>query len=85
MSCVPRGLDHTAFTCRSRNLAKDYESNKDQVKGTAKNVAGKIQEQAGKLLGNKDQQAKGLQHQAEGKIQQQVGNFKEVVADIKKL
>ena len=32
--------------------------NKDQVKGAAKDVAGKIQEGAGKLVGSKSQQAK---------------------------
>jgi uncharacterized protein YjbJ (UPF0337 family) len=40
--------------------------NKDQVKGTFKDIAGKTQEQAGKLVGNKEQQAKGLLKQAEG-------------------
>ena len=59
--------------------------NKDQVKGAVKDVAGKIQEQAGKLVGDKDQEAKGLQKQVEGQIQQHIGNFKEVVSDIKKL
>ena len=43
--------------------------NKDQVQGTLKDMAGKIQEEAGKLVGSKKQQAKGLKKQAEGKIQ----------------
>ena len=34
--------------------------NKDQVKGMTKDVAGKVQEQAGKLVGSKEQQIKGL-------------------------
>ena len=33
--------------------------NKDQVKGTVKDIAGKMQEEVGKLVGNKEQQVKG--------------------------
>lgn len=55
--------------------------NKDQVKGTAKNIGGKIQEEAGKLVGSDKQQAKGLLNQVEGKMQQKVGNLKEAVKD----
>lgn len=33
--------------------------NKDQIEGAAKDVAGKIQEEAAKLMGNPTQQAKG--------------------------
>jgi len=56
--------------------------NKDQVKGVSKDIAGKIQEEAGKLVGNKEQQAKGLQKQVEGKIEKGVGDAKEAVKDI---
>lgn len=59
--------------------------NKDQVQGAAKNIGGKIQEEAGKLVGSTEQQTKGLMHQAEGKVQQHVGNLKEVVKDIKNI
>lgn len=55
--------------------------NKDQVKGTAKNVAGKIQEGAGKLVGSKAQQAKGLAKQVTGKAQKGFGDVKEAVKD----
>ena len=58
--------------------------NKDQVKGTAKDLGGKIQEKAGKLVGNKEQQAKGLANQVEGKTQQKVGDLKEAVKDATK-
>lgn len=34
--------------------------NKNQVKGVVKDTAGKVQEEAGKLLGSKEQQVKGL-------------------------
>jgi uncharacterized protein YjbJ (UPF0337 family) len=57
--------------------------NKDQVKGAAKDIGGKIQEEAGKLIGSREQEAKGLKRQAEGKIQKGVGDLKEAVADLK--
>jgi uncharacterized protein YjbJ (UPF0337 family) len=55
--------------------------NKDQVKGTLKDIGGKVQEEAGKLVGSTPQQIKGLQHQAEGKAQKKVGDLKEIVSD----
>lgn len=56
--------------------------NKDQVKGEAKDIAGKIQEEAGKLVGSKEQQAKGLEKQVEGKIQKGVGDLKETAKKV---
>jgi uncharacterized protein YjbJ (UPF0337 family) len=55
--------------------------NKDQVKGVSKDIAGKVQEEAGKLFGNKEQQFKGLLHQAEGKAEKRLGDVKELVKD----
>lgn len=58
--------------------------NKDQVKGSAKDVAGKIQEEAGKLVGSKEQQAKGLSKQVSGKAQKGLGDVKQAVEDSNK-
>lgn len=58
--------------------------NKDQVKGAAKEIAGKVQEEVGKLVGNKEQQAKGLGKQISGKAQQIYGDAKEVIKDVSK-
>ena len=55
--------------------------NNDQVKGSLKDAAGKVQEQAGKLVGNEEQQAKGVVKQAEGKVQKTYGDGKENVKD----
>lgn len=55
--------------------------NKDQAKGTAKTLAGKVQERAGKLVGSKEQQAKGLEKQAVGKAQKHGGDAKEALDD----
>jgi uncharacterized protein YjbJ (UPF0337 family) len=58
--------------------------NKDQVKGVARDLAGKVQEEAGKLVGSKEQQAKGLSKQISGKVQKGVGDVKEAVKDLAK-
>ncbi|MDB5934575.1 MAG: CsbD family protein [Massilia sp.] len=55
--------------------------NKDQVKGKAKDIGGKIQEEVGKVVGSNKQQAEGLAKQGEGKVQEKVGNAKEVIKD----
>ena len=53
--------------------------NRDQVKGAAKNVAGKVQQKVGQVTGNKTQQAKGAAKQVEGKVQKGVGNVEQSV------
>ncbi|RVU49393.1 CsbD family protein [Rubrivivax rivuli] len=55
--------------------------NKDQVKGTLKSAAGKVQQATGKVVGSNEQQAKGLKKQVEGQAQKAVGDIKEVVKD----
>lgn len=55
--------------------------NKDQLKGTAKDIGGKVQEKAGEITGSDTQQIKGLKNQVEGKVQKGVGDAKEAVDD----
>jgi uncharacterized protein YjbJ (UPF0337 family) len=55
--------------------------NKDQVKGATKQAIGKVQEQAGKLVGSEEQEAKGLGKQVAGNVQKNVGDAKENVSD----
>jgi uncharacterized protein YjbJ (UPF0337 family) len=56
-------------------------TNKDQVEGTLRDIGGKIQEEAGKLVGSRDQEAEGLKNQAKGKLQKGIGDLKEVISD----
>jgi uncharacterized protein YjbJ (UPF0337 family) len=56
--------------------------NKDQVKGAAKNVAGKVQQQVGKLTGSKEQQIKGLSRQISGQAQKEVGDIKQSIKEL---
>lgn len=53
--------------------------NKDQVKGSVKDAAGKLQEKVGEATGNTDQQDKGVVKQVEGKVQKAYGDVKEVL------
>ena len=55
--------------------------NKDQVKGAAKEVAGKVQRKAGELVGSPEHQAKGAAREVAGKVQGRVGDAKEAVKD----
>lgn len=57
--------------------------NKDQVKGVAKIVAGKVQEETGNLIGSPEQIVKGLTRQVAGKAQKGRGDVKEIIADFK--
>lgn len=58
--------------------------NKDQVKGAAKDAAGKVQAKAGDLVGSHKQEAKGLAKQVEGKTQKAVGDAKEAIKNAHK-
>ena len=58
---------------------KEIQMNTDQVKGVAKDIAGKVQEGVGKAIDSKEQQAKGLEKQVEGKGQETLGDAKEIV------
>lgn len=53
--------------------------NKAQVKGVVKDIAGQVQEKAGKLLGSKEQQVKGLGKQISGKVEKVYGDVKEAI------
>ena len=55
--------------------------NKHQITGTAKNLAGKVQEEVGKLAGSKEQEAKGIHKQVTGNAEKRLGDAKEIVKD----
>ncbi|WP_431104799.1 CsbD family protein [Roseateles noduli] len=55
--------------------------NKDQVKGAAKDIAGKVQQKTGEVVGSTEQQAKGLAKQVDGKAQKAYGDVKEAAKD----
>jgi len=51
--------------------------NRDQVKGTADDVAGKVQRKVGEVTGSTDQQIKGAAKQVEGKVQRGAGDVEQ--------
>jgi len=55
--------------------------NKDQVKGRLNEIGGKIQKNAGEVMGNDSQQARGTEKEIKGKIQKNIGDAKNKVAD----
>ena len=55
--------------------------NKDQIKGSAKDAAGKIQQKVGEAVGSEKQQIKGVEKQVEGKVQKSIGDVKENIRD----
>jgi len=58
--------------------------NKNQVEGSVKDVAGKVQQKVGELTGNANQQVKGAVKQVEGKVQKGVGDVEQAVHDAAK-
>jgi uncharacterized protein YjbJ (UPF0337 family) len=57
--------------------------NKDQVEGRAKEAAGKVQEVAGKVVGNTNQQVKGNINKNVGAAQAKFGDVKRDIKDSK--
>jgi len=55
--------------------------NSNQVKGTAKDVAGKVQRKVGEATGSASQQIKGIGKQIEGKIRKGAGDAEEAAKD----
>jgi uncharacterized protein YjbJ (UPF0337 family) len=58
---------------------EDTDMNDDQIKGKAKDIGGKIQEEVGKVVGSSEQQAKGLGKQVEGKVQEKAGDLRDAI------
>ena len=53
----------------------------DKIKGVANQVGGKIKEETGDLLGNKQMEGEGAAQKIKGKVQQSVGDAKSKVKD----
>jgi uncharacterized protein YjbJ (UPF0337 family) len=51
--------------------------NKDQVEGKVKDVAGRVERQAGEWTGSKEAEVRGAAKQAEGKVQGAWGDVKD--------
>jgi uncharacterized protein YjbJ (UPF0337 family) len=58
--------------------------NKDQVKGAAKDIAGKVQRKVGEVTGSASQQIKGGAKQVEGKLQRGAGDAQQAAENANK-
>jgi uncharacterized protein YjbJ (UPF0337 family) len=56
---------------------------KDTAKGNMKDIAGRVERQAGEWTGDKDLQTEGAKDQAEGKAQNMWGKVKDKARDVK--
>jgi uncharacterized protein YjbJ (UPF0337 family) len=52
---------------------------KDEVKGKAKDIAGRVERQAGEWTGSEEDQLKGAAKQVEGKVQNTFGKAKDAL------
>lgn len=55
--------------------------NKDEIKGGAEKIGGKIQEKVGKATGKPDLEQKGRNEQIKGQVREDVGKLKETLKD----
>ena len=58
--------------------------NRNQVQGTAKDVAGKLQRKVGEITGNKTQGVKGAGKQVEGKLHKGAGDAEQALDRVNK-
>lgn len=58
--------------------------NKDKLKGTIKDIAGKTQQVVGKAIDDKEMQIKGLHKQTEGNVEKIIGSAKQGLKDVLK-
>jgi uncharacterized protein YjbJ (UPF0337 family) len=54
---------------------------KDEIKGKAKDVAGRVERQVGEWTGDNEKQVHGAAKQAEGKVQNAWGKVKDAAKD----
>ena len=74
-------FNHTAGTAPKpdrRRISSMNSSTTDKVKGTAKEVAGKVKEETGKAVGNPNLEDRGTTEKIAGKVERKVGDVKKV-------
>ena len=75
--CDANRQRHSPKRVRRRIRSMD-SSTTDKVKGTAREVAGKVKEETGKAVGNPDLQDRGTTEKTAGKVERKVGDVKKV-------
>jgi uncharacterized protein YjbJ (UPF0337 family) len=72
------GLNYAPSASQKRNPFDMKSSTKDRAKGRAKEIAGKVQEKAGRATGNPRTEDRGSAKKIGGKVQRKVGEVKKV-------
>ncbi len=62
---------------------KENQVNRDQVKGRAKEVAGKVEKTVGRAIGSPKTEIKGIEKEIEGKVQKSIGDVRSELASKK--
>ena len=57
---------------------------KDEIKGKMKDIAGRVERQAGEWTGDEETQAKGAAKQVQGKVQNTFGKAKDAPEELRK-
>jgi uncharacterized protein YjbJ (UPF0337 family) len=65
-------------TRQAQRINNMKSSTTDKVKGTAKEVTGKVKEEAGKAIGDRNLQERGTAQKFAGKVERKVGDVKKV-------
>jgi uncharacterized protein YjbJ (UPF0337 family) len=60
---------------------KEFDMNKNQVKGAMNEAAGKVQKNVGDAIDSPSQEIKGTAREVKGKIQKNIGNAQEQAED----
>jgi uncharacterized protein YjbJ (UPF0337 family) len=71
------GIAIRTMGLRMPSLQRKTPMNANQVNGSVRALAGKLQEQAGILLGSRAQQLRGLQKQVLGQAEKKLGDYQE--------
>ena len=66
---------------REENKDLNKRGLKNEVKGTAKEIEGKVRKGVGNITGNTSEQIKGTAKEIEGKVQKTVGKAQREVAE----
>jgi uncharacterized protein YjbJ (UPF0337 family) len=67
---------------KRKNKKKELSMNKDRVEGKVKDLAGRVERQAGEWTGDPEKQVEGAAKQAAGKVQNAWGKTKDAAKDV---
>ncbi len=76
-STMEQRANHQPKVTDLSSVQRKSSMNANQINGTIKSLVGKVQEQAGDLLGNRRQALRGLQRQVLGAAEKRLGDYQQ--------